>query len=126
MSKENPFDPGALAATEDLIANQRKTAAPRVRRNRPDGQFIRVPFEAVAAFPPPVRVLLRLLYLAWWHRSTTVVLANKALAEWGVTRGQKYRALQSLEEAGWIAVEQRPDKSPRVTLLIPPVAKPDR
>ena len=117
MNKE-PFDLEALRASVDLVGNQRKMTAPKARRERPEGQFIRVPFKAVAHFTPRNRVLLRLLYLAWFNRSQMIVLANKELAEWGVSRYQKYRALQELEEAGCIAVEHRQRRSPRVTLLI--------
>jgi hypothetical protein len=76
-----------------------------------------VPFEALPGFRPQDRVLLRLLYLAWFNRSGTVVLANKGLAEWGVSRGQKDRALRNLERTGRIVVERRRRRSPRVTLL---------
>jgi hypothetical protein len=118
MSKDDPFDLTDLQVTADLIANQRKTATPKAaRRERLDGQFINVPFEAVMMFSPQSRVLLRLLYLAWWHRRKTVVLANKELAEWGVSRKQKLKALRKLEQAGTIAVEWRKRKSPRVTIL---------
>jgi hypothetical protein len=118
MSKDDPFDLTGLEVTADLIANQRKVGTgPKPKRPRLDGQFIRVPFEAVKLFSPQGRVVLQLLYLVWWHRSRTVVLANKKLTEWGVSRYQKYRALENLERAGLMSVERRVAKSPRVTLL---------
>jgi hypothetical protein len=117
VSKDDPFDLKNLTATEDLIANQRKTAASvTLPRERLVGQFILVPFEMVPAFSPQSRVLLRLLYLIRWRRRNTVVLANKELAKWGVSRKQKLKALRKLEQAGHIVVEWRKRKSPRVTL----------
>jgi hypothetical protein len=118
VSKDNPFSLEGLTATADLIANQRKVGTgPKPKRPRLDGQFIRVPFKAIEGFSPQDRVMLRLLYLVWWHRSQTVLLPNKGLAGWGVSRQQKHKALRKLERAGRIAVEWRQRKSPRVTLL---------
>jgi hypothetical protein len=118
MSKDDPFNLESLTTAADLIARQRKIGmGPKPKRPRLDGQFILVPFEAVQLFSPRGRVVLQLLYLAWWHRSRTVVLANRKLGEWGVSRYQKYRALENLERAGLISVERRVAKNPRVTLL---------
>jgi hypothetical protein len=64
-----------------------------------------------------VFVALRLLRLAWQHRDKPVTLSNLGLAEWGVTRSEKQRALAELEAVGLIAVERSKRKAPRVTLL---------
>jgi hypothetical protein len=118
MSKDGPFNPKALEASPDLIANQRKTRAGlKPKRPRADGRFTMVPFDRFALFRAQELVALRLLYLTWSERSQTVVLTNKGLAHWGVSRHQKLKALRRLERAGLIAVEWRRRKNPRVTLL---------
>jgi hypothetical protein len=120
MSKDDPFDPKALAASIDLIANQRKTGTgPKPKRPRLKGRFILVPFDAYPMFRAQELVALRVLYLTRCERSQTVVLTNKGLADWGVSRHQKLKALRRLERAGHIAVEWRQRKNPRVTLRGP-------
>jgi hypothetical protein len=56
-------------------------------------------------------------YRVWAEGVPTVPLANRTLADMGVSRYVKYRALQSLERAGLIRVEHRRRRSPLVTLL---------
>jgi hypothetical protein len=46
-------------------------------------------------------------------------LANGVLEIYGVSRGQKWRALKELEALGLIRVEHCERKSPRVTVLHP-------
>ncbi len=77
--------------------------------------------DAVAGFHslrcPQALVWHRLQYRAWATGSATVTLSNKALAEMGVTRFTKYRALQRLEEDGLIKVKRRERRSPIITIL---------
>jgi len=116
VSDKDAFDPEALKASEDLIANQRKAAAPKPRYERQQGRFVMVPFEELPTFCLQDRLWLRLLYLAWYNRSSTVLLTNQSLVEWGINRKQKYKALRILEQAGRVSVERRGNKNPRVTL----------
>jgi hypothetical protein len=72
---------------------------------------------AKATRTPKAMVWVRLPYLAWRQRARTFPLPNKWLEDQGVSRHVKNRALCELEADGLIAVERRPRKSPRVTLL---------
>jgi hypothetical protein len=44
------------------------------------------------------------------------VLSTSALRKLGVSRNGKRRALQQLRQAGLIAIQERPDKNPLVTV----------
>jgi hypothetical protein len=58
-----------------------------------------------------------LWYLCGLRKNSTVILANGLLERFHVGRKAKYRGLQALEGAGLIAVEERKDRNPRVTIL---------
>jgi hypothetical protein len=60
------------------------------------------------------RVALYLLNQARWSRCVT--LSTAAMQKLGVSRNGKRSALKQLREAGVIAVEDRPHKSPIVTV----------
>ena len=60
------------------------------------------------------RVALYLLDRACWSRQ--VKLSTAAMRKLGVSRNGKRRALQQLRRSGLIAVEERPSKSPIVTV----------
>jgi hypothetical protein len=60
------------------------------------------------------RVALYVLDKACWSRQ--VVLSTATMQNLGVGRKGKRGALQQLRRAGLIAVEERPDKSPIVTV----------
>jgi hypothetical protein len=62
-------------------------------------------------------VYLWLLQQARMTGKTTFAVPNGALAKYGVSRKIKCLALQQYEEAGLIAVEWRPRKTPIATLL---------
>ena len=70
----------------------------------------------VGASVSAYRVAFYLLYEAWRSGNPRVKLANGILAELGVSRFAKRRALEQLNRAGVIAIEQHPRKSPIVTL----------
>jgi hypothetical protein len=60
------------------------------------------------------RVALYLLDRACWSRR--VNLSTATMRKLGVSRNGKRRALQQLRRCGLIAVEERPSKSPIVTV----------
>ena len=60
------------------------------------------------------RVALYLLDKSCWSRQVTVSTAT--MQKLGVSRNGKRRALHQLRRAGLIAVEERPSKSPIVTV----------
>ena len=63
------------------------------------------------------RVALHILYRAWRHKGEPILLANEQLADKGVTRRNKWRALAELEQLGLITVVKRQRKSPIITVL---------
>src|SRR5262249_47661546 len=90
------------------------------------------PFAEREFIPPlSVHLLARLTPLkgkAWavyliLHQQSTILssraveLSSTRLSRIGVSRWQKYEALDDLESAGLISVERRPRKNPLVTLL---------
>jgi hypothetical protein len=58
-----------------------------------------------------------LWYLCGLRKSDTVILANGLLEEIHVGRKAKYRGLKALAGAGLIAVEERKDRNPSVTIV---------
>jgi hypothetical protein len=61
-----------------------------------------------------------LWYLARRSRSSTVVLTQAALTQHGISRWEKYAALNALESTGLVTVRRRGKKNPEVTVLDPP------
>lgn len=64
--------------------------------------------------------LLVYLYAVYQHKLThrdKVDVTNYQMHDWGVSRKQKSRALQLLEEAGLIRIERNGNRSPKVTVL---------
>ena len=99
-----------------------RAAAP-VKRKRKRDAFVKVPLwwieqAACATRSPRMFAAIWLLYLSWEANSLTVTLPNARLAERGVDRQAKRRALAYLEKAGLIMVERPPGKSPKVTLVL--------
>jgi hypothetical protein len=66
---------------------------------------------------PQAMVWLYLHYRTWADAQPTVPLPNQTLVKLGVSRLVKHRALQRLEQAGFIQVDRRRRKTPLVTLL---------
>ena len=60
-------------------------------------------------------VWLYILHKVKLRGEGTVQIANKTLAEWGVSRHAKVRALRELEAVGLISVEWRGRRTPIVT-----------
>jgi hypothetical protein len=98
----------------------------KLRRRRRRDQFVKVPMEWMhrlesARLTATYRVALHLLhegFKAHGH-GNRIRLANGAMALKGVTRWQKWRAIDELEVLGLIRVKHRPRKSPEITLLYP-------
>jgi hypothetical protein len=126
------LNPEDVEAMNRAYHDARAKAAPRQkrgggakRRSPPEkgaGAYVQMRTEdAVAGFHslrcPQALVWHRLQYLAWAAGSATVTLANKALAEMGVSRLMKYRSLQRLEQDGLIKVQRRKQRSPIITIL---------
>jgi hypothetical protein len=66
-----------------------------------------------------LKVGIELHYLSYKSFHKPFVLTNVAAARIGIDRQAKYRALRELQALGLIAVEQRPRKSPMITVLNP-------
>ena len=86
------------------------------------GKFIKFPtiwveqLAKVEASASAYRIAFHLLHEAWRSGSNRVKLANGVLAERGIGRFAKRRALEQLNRAGVIMIEQQPRKSPIVTV----------
>jgi hypothetical protein len=85
-------------------------------------QFVMVPWTwieklATARYVATYRVALHVLYRHWKGQGEPFTLSNGAMLMEGVARGTKWRALRELERLGLIAIERRPRKSPRITMV---------
>ena len=89
---------------------------------RPAEGYITCPLMWLARILPVLRssdrlAVAQLLYRqCLMRRSKTVDLSNSSLAELGIGRMTKYRALTLLQEAGAVTIEARNGRSVRVTL----------
>jgi hypothetical protein len=97
-----------------------KVETPFLRAKR-DRQFLMVPERAFCRLVPlPGRswaVYMVLLLRTRLEKSSTVSLTGCFVRRFGLTKDDKFRALQQLEHAGLIRVERERGKNPRVTLL---------
>jgi len=113
------FDPKRLAirSVTNIVASRR---APRLARGQ---RFLKGPIPwawLMRAAELPGRALhtaVALWFLSGVTRSETVKLSGRPLAELGVDRHAKYRALAALEGAGLVRVTRSPGRNPVVTLL---------
>jgi hypothetical protein len=100
----------------------RKPKAGRSDKSEP--VFVQVPLRwgrrvtAATNSPAALAVVLELMRRRYRALSTTFALPNAQLYALGVSVKAKRRVLRDLESAGLIAVENRPGKSPLVTLLL--------
>jgi hypothetical protein len=127
MTKEFTLD-DIRARPEDYARAKERPAKKAGERKAP--RFTKVPHAWAAALADAKHiktypVAIHLLDLAWKEQSRqrwaysfadeiVLPLGNAALAELGVSREQKRRALRELEALGLIQVEWRDDKSPLV------------
>src|SRR5215207_4168824 len=113
--------PEHLSAIETAQAT---AAAATSRRRRITAPFVIAEIKPLKAAADALaglgcRALMVWLYLAFETRRrgiNTVQVSNIALAEWGVSRTIKYRALDRLEAAGLIAVQRSGRRSLRLTM----------
>jgi hypothetical protein len=119
----DPFDLDALRIDprDPTLASAAKARKKKWRR-----RFIKFPWTWADRLKATnrgstYRVALHLVYEHWRSGSRAIELANMALAEVGVKRRAKWRALRELEQLGLIKVEARSRKSPLVTLLVDPM-----
>jgi hypothetical protein len=85
------------------------------------GRFVRLPGEwahrlCQAKHLGTYKVAVYLLHLNWKSRGRPIRLPNAALAQMGVGRDAKWRALLELETLGLVEVSRRDRKSPEVSL----------
>ena len=85
------------------------------------GRFVRLPSEWAhrlcrAKHLSAYKVAVYLLHLNWKSRGKPIRLTNAVLAQMGVGRDAKWRALLELETLGLIEVTRRDRKSPEVFL----------
>lgn len=99
----------------------RKTSskAPKVR-----GEFLKGPIPLdwlgrAAKLPgkAPLATALAIMFEVGRRRSQEIILTTAILKRFGVNRKAKYRALKHLQDAGLIAVHQKPRRNPVVTIL---------
>ena len=110
----------AAAKGEKELAGE----APRRSRRRKTEPFVIAEVAALKAAADALtglgcRALMVWLYLAFETKrrgTNTVQVSNVALAEWGVIRDLKYKALDRLEAAGLISVTRSGKRSLRVTM----------
>jgi hypothetical protein len=114
------FKPEAAAA---IRANADKQAQAQPKRRRSREPFTKFPHSWESRLlktrrVSTYRVALRLLYLHWKAAGRPILLANAALAEKGVSRYSKWKAMAELARLGLIKVERRNRKSPSVRILV--------
>lgn len=129
----HPFDPKNLELPPELMTGVEKKPAeaagkqPR-RPRQPAERYVQITETGAEGFAVlegrMALVWFEILYRVWNNRSMTIKLPNGTLAEMGVSRWVKYRALRRLELAGWIGVERPNRKTVKVTLLNPGCVKP--
>jgi hypothetical protein len=120
-SMVDDFNPAKLRLDLDNIPSG---PPPSKKQSSSKAPFIKLPLiweETLAgarASGSTYRVALLLLYMAWKSDTYVVKLTNVALAKKGVGRKGKAAALLVLRKVGLVTVEERPRKSPIVTLRL--------
>ena len=134
VAERDPYDLSSLALTdEDAAARYAKAAemeqqgvkvetpASERRREQRKAGFVMVPLVWVDALAKPKgratwTVAHYILHRAWRYKGAPVVLSN-VLADLGISRLEKLRALAELEALGLVTVERAARKAPRVIPL---------
>jgi hypothetical protein len=113
------FDPAKFKLDPNNIPSGPSS---KKRERRSAVRFVKLPtiwLESLAdiqASGSTYRVAAHLLDEAWKSNDREIKLTNEALAKKGVGRKGKAIALQELRAAGLVAVDERPRKSPLVTV----------
>jgi hypothetical protein len=113
---EDNFDPERLRY--DVSAPPLQSKRRRIARST--APFIKLPtvwVEVLTTIPDATAATYRLalhLIRAGWKSPNHVVKLTNVIA--GIDRWQKYRELPKLRKAGLVSVEERPRKSPLVTV----------
>ena len=88
------------------------------------GKFIKGPipltwWTTAAALPGKALALASAIWFKAGISSTTtnIVVGEQLAKQFGVHRGARYRALDELQAAGLISVDQKPGSVPRVSLI---------
>ena len=120
----DPFDTPADLGM-DPIESACADAATRPKKKKWRRRFIKVPWSWVDRLKTSnrgatYRVALHLIYAHWRAGGRPIHLANITLAEEGVNRRAKWRALGELERFGLVKIERRSRKAPLVTLIVDP------
>jgi hypothetical protein len=96
----------------------KKSRKPRLNDNFLKGPIPIPWFIKASALPGKAsQIGVVLWYLSGLRKNDTVILANGLLEKFHVGRKAKYRGLRALEGAGLIAVEEREDRNPSVTII---------
>jgi hypothetical protein len=124
MHGDEPFDIEKWKLPDTFAPTAAKPSGYTAPLRRRGEQFVKVPLVWMdrldgARNSATLKVALHLLFLRFKDHRQTIRLANGALAMKGITPGQKWRALTELHALGLIKVENRPRKSPEITLLYP-------
>jgi hypothetical protein len=104
-------------ATPEMLAGSVPKKLQRQRQH-----FIKVPWRwaerlAKAHHIATYRLALHVLYRHWKGGGLPFTLSNTAVVDEGVTRQRKWEALRELEQLNLIILEQRPRRSPRITVI---------
>ena len=117
------FDPDRFKLPPEMASELAKAKPKRQGKHQKRTEpFLQIPHRAIVAGSHVLggRRLLVWLYIhhrVWADKAKTVVVGNKTLRDWGVSRKEKYTALRRLAEAGLVDVEWRERRSPLVTLV---------
>jgi hypothetical protein len=123
----HPFDPTRFRLPEDYLASRfdgEKKSEVRRHGNRPGFKFCQFPVSVLNALIMQkanwtafaVLVTLHELWFTHPNHYNPVELTSRKLCRFGLSKGQKYRGLKSLEKSGQISVERRARRNPLVTL----------
>lgn len=102
---------------------------PPALRQQADRRFLKGPIpwgwltDAAKLPGHAFHVAIALCFKVGVTRSETVTLTTTLVAELGVDRHAKYRALKALEQAGLVTVVRQHGKNPLITLRSPKRAK---
>lgn len=104
-------------------AQEQAAAREPSRTEKRRRHFIKVPMHWAeqlqkARYIATYRVAHHLLYQNWKTGGQPIQLANGVLAQAGISRRQKWRALAELEHLGLIRIERRTRKSPLIAVAV--------